>query len=541
MNVTTLNHNILEKTEVIKNAATKSAIAKVIHACLFLPLSMLITSPASAQNNYAAFELNRENNWDSLVTQDMNGDGMKDLVFSHFDQASGREIHILHQRSDGSFSPQPQRIEVKTEIIAVGFADLREEPGTELLLFASAGVFSLSSMIEGYADNLKPLLEWELIATVPNLEQVSFLETNLDINNDGYIDLLLPGRNSYGVFMGGPAESFKLLSQFDTENEQDEAVAVRGQRGLDASIGINSEVGIELNFTVDSNTPYQDLIEQWGKSEEDSETLLSTESWIPNAILAKLNDDELLDILYLNVGSDSLGQLNIHYQNSDVGFNPEPDWTGSIDTKGGIQLADVNGDGLSDIIRVSNSGNEWDAGFYVNQSGDFNLEKASQIMRFSGYDVRLNVVKLTEDSLPILSVNYYTIPVVDAIRNASLNRIQLLFDRNSEDTAQLFNRRPDARIEETFSAANVRGLSEQLSLSYDVDGNGAKDGLYITENGTIAAKKMDSTLLIADEPFWEYIAPRSIFEFEVLNLNEDQLPDLILRHGNTSTVLVARP
>lgn len=511
----------------------------VIHACLLLGLGFIGT--VAAQSNYTAFELNRENNWDSLATEDMNGDGLKDLVFSHFEKTSGREIHIHHQNSDGSFEADPQRIEVKTEIIAVGFADLRAEPGTELLLFANAGVFSLSSTTEGYAGNLKPLLEWELIATVPSLEQVPFLETNLDINADGYMDLLLPGRNSYGIFMGGADESFQLLSQIDTANDQSDSDAVRPRRGLSTSIGINAEEGIQLEFTVDSKTPYQGFVEQWGKSDDDSDTLLRTENWMPNAVLTSLNDDALLDIVYLNVGADGLGQLNIHYQFSGTGFNAEPDWTGSIDTKGEIQLADLNDDGLSDIIRVSNSGNEWDARLFVNSDGEFDFEQPTQIMRFSGYDVRIDVVKLSQDSLPILSVNYYTIPVVDAIRNASLNRIQLLFDRNNTDTNLLFNRRPDTRMEETFSAANVRGLSEQLSLHFDVNGDGANDGLYITENGTIAAKQLDSTLVIADEPFWEYIAPRSVFEFEVLNLNEDQRPDLILKHGNTSTVLVAQP
>ena len=46
---------------------------------------------------------------------------------------------------------------------------------------------------------------------------------------------------------------------------------------------------------------------------------------------------------------------------------------------------------------------------------------------------------------------------------------------------------------------------------------------------------------IADEPFWEYVSPKTVFEFEVLQLNEDTAPDLLLRHGTTTTLLVARP
>jgi hypothetical protein len=522
------------------NTLTRHTASQRIRLCLLLSLGVSFAGTAVAQSNYTAFELNRASNWDSLATEDMNGDGLKDLVFSHFDQRSGREIHIHHQTSNGGFSALPQRIEVKTEIIAVGFADLRSDPGTELLLFANAGVFSLSSMIEGYAENLKPLLEWELIATVPDLERVSFLLSNTDINNDGYVDLLLPGRDSYGVFIGGANETFQLLSQISTANEQSNS-AIRRERGISTNLGISAEEGVSIKLSIETKTPYQDFIEQWDKSDEDIETLLRTENWMQNAVLSRLNDDDLLDILYLNVGSDGLGQLNIHYQNPSSGFNEVADWTGSIDVRGEVELADVNGDNLTDVIRVSSDGNDADARFYINEGGQFDLEKPSQIMRFSGYDVRLDFVKLTEDALPILSVNYYTIPVVGAIRNASLNRVQLLFDHNLEDPDQVFNRRPDASIEETFSAANVRGLSEQLSLRHDVDGDGRNDGLYITEDGYIAAKKMDSSLLIADEAFWEYVAPKSVFEFKIVKLNEDDLPDLILTHGNSSTVLVALP
>ena len=80
-----------------------------------------------------------------------------------------------------------------------------------------------------------------------------------------------------------------------------------------------------------------------------------------------------------------------------------------------------------------------------------------------------------------------------------------------------------------------------MSLRYDVDGDGNKDALYITENGTLAAKLIDSSLQISDEPFWEYVSPRTVFEFEVLPLNEDSKPDLILRHGVSTTILVSSP
>lgn len=107
---------------------------------------LLLVCPglALAQANYSAFELRRQDNWDALHFADMDGDGRKDAVVPHYDPTLGRELHIYSQQANGNFSAEPRRIEIKTEIIAIDFADLRPEAGMELLLFASNGVFSLS-------------------------------------------------------------------------------------------------------------------------------------------------------------------------------------------------------------------------------------------------------------------------------------------------------------------------------------------------------------------------------------------------------------
>ena len=42
-----------------------------------------------------------------------------------------------------------------------------------------------------------------------------------------------------------------------------------------------------------------------------------------------------------------------------------------------------------------------------------------------------------------------------------------------------------------------------MSLKYDVDGDGRNDALYITENGTLAAKAIDTDLTISNDAFWE--------------------------------------
>lgn len=497
---------------------------------------------AFSQANFVAFELKRENNFDPLFTHDINGDNAKDLIVANYEAGVGRELLIYLQQANGSFNANPLRIEIKSEIIAVGFADLRPEPGLELVLLANNGVFSLNAMQPGYAGNIKQLFSWDLIASMPNFERLQFFESIVDLDNDGQVDMILPGIDSYGIFYGRGNEEFELVTTLSTINASTAAMA-RSNPGtdLDAQVGINPEDGVVLELNARRRTPFNDFVEQWESGETTSEYLLQSEKWMPSLIRGHLNDDELIDLVYLNVGEDGLGQLNVHLQQAEGGFKLQADWTGSVDTRGNWQLVDINHDTVLDLLRMRGEGDEWTAQLFLNQGGSFGLQQPDQVLRFSGYDVRLNFLQLQEGAPSVLNVSYYTIPVVDAVRNASINRTQLLYGADRSAPGQLFSRRPSSRLEETFSATNVRGLSEQMSLQYDVTGDGNKDALYITDNGTLAAKKIDSSLQIASTPFWEYVSNRSVFQFEVLSLNADSIPDLLLLHGTSTTVLVGRP
>ena len=510
-------------------------IACLVFASLFIPST-------TAQTNYVSSEIERDTARSRVVMEDMNGDDRLDLITSRWQRNVGRELLIYFQLEDGRYSPTPKPIEIKTEIIAIGFADLRDDPGKELVLFTNNGVFSLSTAVEGYAGNLKPLFEWKLIADVPDPNSVQFFMNIRDLDGDGFIDLLVPGEKTYGYFRGASNETFMLTAEFSTINlELEPSARPSGDNELSVSIEINSTDGIKLDVAASSPTPYAGFIEDWQQDKEEPDNLLRAENWMPSVNFADFNGDGRDDMIFINVGLDIRGQVNILFQSDDGSYPSQPSWQGPIDTRGDIRLANLDGDEFMDVVKLVGEGNERDAHFFHNSGGQFNFDQPNQIMRFSGYDVDFNFIDLDNNGQPELNVSYYTIPVVDAIRNTTIVRAQLLYGSSDVEPDQFFSRRPQFRLEESFSATNVRGLAEQMSLRFDVDGDGKIDALYISDEGVLSAKRIDSDLKIAPEPFWEYVPTRTIMGFSVSNLNADKIPDLTLRHVGAITLLVANP
>ena len=513
-----------------------------------LTLGLLATIAASAahtQPNYIVSEIPMPEWPDRIMQADMDGSGRQDLIVPQWSQEAGRELLIFLQRPNGGYEQQVSRqVEIKPEIVAVAFADVRDEPGQELLLFSNASVFSLSSAIASYSGNLQKLFDWNLIASVPDKRQTLFIEpvTNASSNQ---LDLLLPGRETYGYFRGAADGSFTKSHEFTTVNtELDPADIPLGRGRFSTDIQINERDGIVLNVRARAISSFSGIVKEWNDTTEDG-TLLRSNTWMPAAAIASMSADGAADIIYMNIGNDLLGQINIVEQNADGSYPATPSWQGSIDTRGDIRLLDFNADGQTDIVRIIDSSNEWDVHFYTNRGGRFEFDRPDQIMKFSGYDLNLSITDINQDGRPQLSITYYTIPIVGAIRNSSIVRTQLIYGSSAGGSNaggnQLFNSRPDFKLDETFSASSIRGLSEQIYLQADLSGNGRIDALYLTSEGILAAKAIDASLRFADQPFWQYVPARTITSFEVTDLNNDGVPDIILYHSNTASILVSAP
>jgi hypothetical protein len=277
---------------------------------------------------------------------------------------------------------------------------------------------------------------------------------------------------------------------------------------------------------------------------------------------ATVNDDTLIDLVFINdadndddVGGDNgrnqqQRQVSVLLQNAVGGFATQPDWQAVIDPRSAWQLVEFTGDELADLLRISSEGTESIAYFYRNTAGTFNLERPDQVLRFSGLGLVVDFSDLDNDGKSELGVSYFSIPVLDAIRNTSIQRTRLIYANIAMPTPQqeaapnqepglLFSRRADYKYEESISADNVLGLTSFGNLQVDLDGDKQKDYLQIAGDGTLTARTINTNLQIAPETFWQYVPNHIVVGFTTEELNTDTRPDIILHHSLHVTVLVS--
>ena len=502
-------------------------------------LAAMFSGSVVAQTNYIASEIPAPEWPNNIRLADVDGDGLSDLIVPQWTAGIGRQLLIFQQQADQRFPAQPTRIvDVRPEIVAVTFADVRPEPGVELLLFTGNAVFSLSTAQPTYAGNIRQLFNWPLLASVPERRVTYFLPEPQDLTGNGFVDLLLPGTDGYGYFTASAHEEFELVRQIRTENDEIDPNHLPPSAGrFSTEVSFNEQDGLVVKVIPRSASDFEDFVVDAGSSE--SQTLLETERWLPSAVLSDMTAPGAADIVFLNVGDDLYGQLNIIRREKLDDTAPLITWQGPVEIEGDFQLLELNGDGLTDIARIVERGEDWDVFLYLNQGGHFDLHQPSQVMRFSGYDLRISTSDLLQNGQRQLSVTYYTIPLVNAIRNASIVRTQLLYGAGND--GQVFNNRPDFRQDDSFSASSIRGLTSPIQLHNDINGDGRIDALYLTEEGTLAAKSISDNLQFSAEPFWQYVPTRTVLNFEVRDINNDQTPDILLFHSNTITTLISQP
>jgi hypothetical protein len=454
---------------------------------------------------------------------------------------------VYLQQPDGRFPSLPSRkVEIKPEIIAFATADLRPEPGDELVFISSDAVYSFSSAIDSYSGNLQKLVDWPLIASTPERRQIPYLGALPDLNEDGHVDLLLPDEQGFGHFRGQGGEQFEFVNKVITVNGNLASLERRNRSAAGMNIRLSDAGVIDITVANPTSSEFSNFLREWRPDIPAGAGLLRKQDWIPTLALARVNDDKLDDLVFINETDDEQRQISLLLQGADGEFADVPDWQAQARSRSAWRLLDFTGDEKADLLRTDSEGNESTLYFYRNRAGSFNLETPDQVLRFSGLGLEIDFSDLDNDAKPELGVSYFSIPVLDALRNTSIQRTRLIFANiagaGSAQTPEqnlLFSRRADYKLDESLSADNILSLTSFGNLQVDLDGDNRKDYLQIAGNGTLTAKAVNTNFQIETEAWWQYVPNHIVVGFTTEELNTDARPDIILRHSQHFTLLVS--
>lgn len=521
-----------------------------------LLFGLLFASASQGEPRYQASVVEVEEAITDQNMADLNGDGLEDLLIAVWSDERGRELLVVPQNANGHFPGKPsQRIEIKKDIVALALADLRDEPGEELIFLTRSAAYSYSSRKEGYTGNLERLFDFEFVATVPERKSLPFLGKLQDYNADGFADLLLPGRDRYSLFFGKGQGSFAPGVKLPEPHRD----PLR-ESGNDIRFDVSFAEG--LSFSVDSPSPFSLMIpertrggqagEGWDRFGQ-NRSILEVEAWLAAVKSVQLDDSPGSEFVYLDhpegeseQASEAL-RFNAVFRPADEA-DDESRWHQELNASGEILLKDFNGDGLDDVILLGSRGSDQASlVFFANRGGKYDFAAPDQVMRFSGYEMEAELQDLNQDNRPELIVSYYGIAAVEALRSGSMLRTTLIYPANGGKAdgeggkSLIFAQRPTVKLEDRFSAENARGLVERLDFSADIDGDGRKEMTGLDEAGALTARTVGPDLQPASEPVWRFVPLHLIQSITSAQLNNDGASDFLLRHQDSVTVLVSQP
>jgi len=451
-------------------------------------------------------------------------------------------FHALDRR--GLLERVPFRVvPVFPDVVAYGLADVRAEPGRELLLFTRSGLWSCSLESERLRGNVRRLIEAELLFDVPDPFALPRWEYVVDADPLDWI--VVPAAASFEVW--GPSEDGAYRSLFTSPFGIDaEPVQLERPTGTvslgPGTISVQLDTGSEL------------FIEDSGDA---SFTLLDVGREYLAPALADVDGDGRRDLLT----SDG-EQLSV-FVSTPSGIPAEPTRVEAVPeylTSGSdgesLELVDVDADGDVDVVVTSSAGaeslgnRELRVLVLVNDGRRLFPDAPDQVLRFEGGDLRAGVADVDGDGAPDLVVRKLELPTVfEVVSDLRFVYSIQLFPGTGEGGrgGRVFSRKPVMKHERTFDESSVQAVVASRFLELDCSGDGIADLIEVDLEGRVAIRRVHrrssffggDTWSLDDAPWKRFGTRGSLSSLEVGDVNGDGLADILSARERGLLVLLS--
>lgn len=487
----------------------------------------------------------------SSRVEDVDGDGRSELAVASYDRAADRrELAVYRFDADGGRQAEPfARLPVLTDVVAWCWADVRAEPGKELVFLTRSGAWSYSLTREGYRDNIARLIEVELLFDVPELRTLPHWDYVL--TTEGGDRLLLPTFGGYSLWV--PSETR------DAQGRPEYAVRSRFEAGVKRVQTVQEDEGsASIRFSsdglsIDARLGDDGLVELHPPTVFGA--LVEASNRVRAPALVDVDADGRLDLLRLG-GT----QLHVHLAD-EHGIAPDttrseplPEYVSSADDRT-FHLHDLDGDGDVDILlQLEDKGDglldtQNVFRFLVLRNDGLLLpETPLQLLKFEASRMRPQVSDVNGDGrvdLVFSRTRTGGLLELTGPQGFTLQRDVLVFF--GEGGAR-FARKPSVEHSDQFDETRLdEGLSRRR-MDMDCDGDGLADLVGVDIEGNVLIQRLEhersffggDSWSLSATPWRRFAARAAMRDTQVLDVNGDGLGDVLSRRGERLVLLLSR-
>ncbi len=512
-------------------------------------LALAFAAPAAAQAHHVDGSFRVDGRILDGRFVDVDDDGARELVLAVRLDDGRRELRVHRLRADGLVDPAPaQVVGVKDDVVCWALADVREEPGRELLFLTRSGAFSYSLTLPGYRDNIARFVEAEMFFDL--VDPDGFPEWPYVLERPGGDAVLLAGPRGFVVWAATP-----------------DGARIECDLGESQPGGSDGDDGARRRFEIGGGAVAVTASgrDGPGRLPDGHATLpwspfLSVEHEIHAPALVDVDGDGRPDL----VRRDNK-ELLIHLA-TEAGLPAEPTRTepypesvlGATGMRRDIALEDLDGDGdLDALVRLRDERDGLSLGeitvrFLVMRNDGERLlpEQPTQVLVFEGMSVTGSVSDVDGDGLPDLVVSKVGAPgLADLLTTGD----GFTFTRNTLVFLGLgdarFSRTPDVDPPPVeFDEHELRQAISRRLLSRDFDGDGVADQVDVDLDGHITVRRIRKESGFFSGTSWELDADPwrrfdvlgDIRDLDVDDVNGDGLGDVVSLRETSVTLLLSR-